>query len=139
MNKKSLLLAVAVAALVSGCVSTPKSTTRTPQKKEVKEPTRVRVPLTAEQESAAKAAVRSSLKDPGSAEFYDLYGAKDPKDETIKVSYCGQVNAKNSYGGYVGRTPFIVLGDKALLWERRPKYGYSMNNSLIDDICKTIN
>jgi hypothetical protein len=45
-------------------------------------------------------AVRSTLKDPDSAQFSDIWR----KDGTS----CGTVNAKNAMGGYVGATPFLL-------------------------------
>jgi len=47
--------------------------------------------------------IRSSLKDPDSAQFSGIVSARGP-DGVIKV--CGQVNAKNSFGGYVGAKYF---------------------------------
>ena len=40
--------------------------------------------------------VRESLKDPDSAQFKNVKG------------YCGEVNSKNSYGGYVGFNKFYI-------------------------------
>jgi hypothetical protein len=57
--------------------------------------------------AAEKAIVLEGLKDPGSAQFRNL------KRYTRMV--CGEVNAKNSYGGYVGFEPFLVSADKAEL------------------------
>ncbi len=54
----------------------------------------------------AKHAVSYSLKDPESAQFRNLFIAG--KDDTKAV--CGEVNAKNSYGGYVGFKKFITSG-----------------------------
>lgn len=51
---------------------------------------------------AAKDAIRSQLKDPGSAQFRDLLS----HDATT----CGYVNSKNSYGAYAGFSPFVVGG-----------------------------
>lgn len=49
---------------------------------------------------AAKKAVADALKDPASAQFREVTF----KESTRAV--CGEVNGKNSYGGYVGFTPF---------------------------------
>lgn len=51
----------------------------------------------------AKKAVRSQLKDPSSAQFDYVYAVT-----TISgaKAVCGEVNAKNTYGGYTGFTPF---------------------------------
>lgn len=49
-------------------------------------------------------AVRGIMKDPSAAQFEGLkIGQRD--------AVCGSVNGKNSYGGYVGFRPFIVLND----------------------------
>jgi len=62
------------------------------------------VTLTVAQKVAVEAAVRSSMKDPDSARFGGFVAGKS-KDGTITV--CGWVNAKNSFGGYVGKMPFM--------------------------------
>lgn len=49
----------------------------------------------------ARKAVADSLKDPPSARFDGI--VKKPE------AVCGFVNAKNSYGGYVGRTRFAYV------------------------------
>jgi hypothetical protein len=58
---------------------------------------------------AAKADVRGKLKDPDSANFRNLtiHSGADPKDGTLYV--CGEVNSKNSYGGYAGFMPFYSM------------------------------
>lgn len=48
-----------------------------------------------------KAAVLDKLKDPGSAQFKSAF--------VNGISYCGEVNAKNSYGGYNGFKRFVAL------------------------------
>jgi hypothetical protein len=50
--------------------------------------------------------LRNGLKDPDSARFGVMNAVKQ-KDGTISI--CGWVNAKNSYGGYTGETPFIAV------------------------------
>lgn len=54
----------------------------------------------------AKNAVKENLKDPESATFRKLFLVKNQKGEAV----CGEVNAKNSYGGYVGFQPFVSSG-----------------------------
>ena len=51
-------------------------------------------------ERDAKAAVLARLKDPDSAEFRNLNGS------------CGEVNSKNSMGGYSGFERFVAIGNK---------------------------
>lgn len=46
--------------------------------------------------------VAEKLKDPSSAQW-QWYAFKG------ETTYCGRVNAKNSYGGYTGFSPFYVI------------------------------
>jgi len=53
---------------------------------------------------AIESAVKEQLKDPESARFkHSKYVSNG------KGAYCGLVNSKNSYGGYAGNTPFMVM------------------------------
>ena len=58
-------------------------------------------------------AVRNNMKDSESARFgeYVAFKATDTDGVTIDI-VCGYVNGKNSYGGYVGMTPYIATGLK---------------------------
>ena len=60
-------------------------------------------PLTAAHKLQIAKHVKALLKDPDSAKF------KWPAPTEFGL-YCGWVNAKNSYGGYTGFEPFMVLG-----------------------------
>lgn len=95
--KKILAVALCVVAL-SGC--TPHPTTS-------KEPavvvTKTR-PLSTPEQKVVQDSVRQELKDPQSATFKMLPINEDGAPGT----YCGMVNAKNSFGGYVGDTPFMA-------------------------------
>lgn len=53
--------------------------------------------------AAARAAVADGLKDPAAAQFRNLSAVTDGAG-LRKV--CGEVNAKNSYGGYIGFQAF---------------------------------
>ena len=55
-------------------------------------------------EEELKQRVRNALKDPNSAEFKDVQWVAGK-------AICGQVNAKNSYGGYVGFKYFVADSD----------------------------
>jgi len=55
--------------------------------------------------TAAQSAIAYQLKDPDSAKFRDLAGYTTSAGDVI---VCGQVNGKNSFGGYAGFTPFFV-------------------------------
>ena len=60
----------------------------------------------------AKASVRAKLRDPESALFENVrLSPKDPLELTV----CGTVNAKNGFGGYVGRKPFVVIYGSAYI------------------------
>lgn len=48
-------------------------------------------------------AIQYRMKDPGSTTFRNI-GAVQKSDGTISV--CGEVNSKNSFGGYNGFMPF---------------------------------
>lgn len=72
--------------------------------------------LSVKQRAALEGAVTENLKDPSSAKFrkIELVDSKEANKPGEGI-YCGEVNAKNSYGGYTGYMPFIaaVLGDGA--------------------------
>lgn len=57
----------------------------------------------------AKEHVSRDLKDPYSAKFEGLYiGTTYPKKQPV---VCGTINAKNSYGAYIGRKMFFYKDD----------------------------
>lgn len=56
-----------------------------------------------------KAAVLENLKDPDSAKFRNLKTSRD-------LFLCGEVNAKNSMGGYVGFKRFYTMGAAGLTY-----------------------
>jgi hypothetical protein len=62
--------------------------------------------LTDADEVAIKAGVRTSLGNPGSAEFGDMRATRSTDGV---VSVCGWVNSKNGVGGYTGNQLFIGL------------------------------
>jgi hypothetical protein len=61
---------------------------------------------------AAQTAIRNKLKDPSSAQFRN---DRLMLTETGALSVCGEVNAKNSYGGYNGFVPYYSAGTVAAL------------------------
>lgn len=92
------------ALLVSGCASPP-----APRAVEAQRPTDPPYtefrPLTAAEKKIIMAGVAKGLKDPESARFrWSPY----PKSSEELVTYCGQVNGKNTYGGYVGFRNYIA-------------------------------
>lgn len=54
--------------------------------------------------------IKQSLKDPDSAKFNGVWFSPDANNGKPKISgyVCGRVNAKNSFGGYVGEVPFFI-------------------------------
>ena len=57
-----------------------------------------------------RAAISAGLKDPSSAQFQAV-GVVRTKHSSGDITYfCGMVNAKNSYGGFVGYQPFVSDG-----------------------------
>lgn len=68
---------------------------------------RTTVTLTQKQQQAVRVGVTDGMKDPESARFGDrMAGAKQPNG---LITVCGYVNGKNSFGGYVGMSPFIGM------------------------------
>jgi len=59
--------------------------------------------LSQTEEDQIKKIVADGLIDPESARFSDFYAAADT---TGVIHVCGEVNAKNRFGGYTGRQPF---------------------------------
>ncbi|KQQ77226.1 hypothetical protein [Acinetobacter sp. Leaf130] len=56
-------------------------------------------------ENKTKEIVLNSLKDPSSAQFQNVKG------------YCGEVNAKNSYGGYIGFRRFYISNEMPIFYD----------------------
>ncbi len=47
------------------------------------------------------------LRDPSTAQFTELTAYRTGE----KLTLCGQINAKNAFGAYVGAAPFIISDD----------------------------
>ena len=86
-SKLAFSLASAITLAVAGCSPDPKQALIT----------------------KAEQSVRQSLKDPDSAEFSDVQVKGVVSDDLAVAVVCGQVNAKNSFGGYVGYRRFYFL------------------------------
>lgn len=61
---------------------------------------------------AAERAVRGELKDPDAAQFRDV---RVNYTEEFGVVACGQVNAKNEFGGYTGFRRFVSSAQSVIL------------------------
>ncbi|MAR55992.1 MAG: hypothetical protein CMM93_02310 [Rickettsiales bacterium] len=58
-----------------------------------------------------KKGLEKRLKDPDSAEYRNVrYNGGQPHS-----AVCGEVNSKNSYGGYTGFVPFFGVGDAVFM------------------------
>lgn len=56
--------------------------------------------------AAITQAIKDQVKDPDSVKLRGVMAQVDDKGLTF---FCGEVNAKNSYGGYVGFKPFYAF------------------------------
>ncbi|WP_278369843.1 hypothetical protein [Vreelandella titanicae] len=56
----------------------------------------------------AKEAVANQLRDPESAQFRNI---SETANNLGMATVCGEVNGKNSYGGYVGYQRFVSQAD----------------------------
>lgn len=65
------------------------------------------IQLTENQIAEIKKGVGNRLRDPYSARYHSIQGVFVKSRSTESTIACGLVNAKNVYGGYVGKTPFF--------------------------------
>lgn len=61
----------------------------------------------------AKAIAAAELKDPDSAKFRNLFVSRYDKYEDGELILCGEMNAKNAFGAYVGFKPFMTARNEA--------------------------
>jgi len=67
--------------------------------------------------------VEGALKDPESAQFRNQYGL------------CGEVNAKNAYGGYVGYRRFIAASEDKVFMEDDQRLEPGAFDAVWTEIC----
>jgi hypothetical protein len=79
----------------------------------------------------AKATLMRNLKDPASARFRESFVSAQNVGGTMRPALCGQINSKNSHGGYGGFQRFVVTSSGAML-EEELEGGFSF---LWDDAC----
>jgi hypothetical protein len=127
LDMKKIALITVAAAIVSGCASggyvDPYANLRSTAMTTVESFSRsVKLALsngTPDQVIAkAKAAVADGLKDPGSAQFRNVAIVNYLGGQVV----CGEVNGKNSYGGYVGFVPFVASTESSRLFDKDDKY-----------------
>lgn len=90
---KNTAILVTAALLLSACLAPVTS--------------RKLLPMSRAQIQEVERAVAYKLKDPSSAQFRNIRMIeRTHQDGTTTTLVCGQVNGKNSFGGYVGFTTF---------------------------------
>jgi hypothetical protein len=92
MSVRGFSLVASASAMLAGCQTVSSPSPGIPDQ------------LTSTQVTFIQDGVRRELKDPFSAVFGELKAVRHP-DNTFTV--CGAVNAKNSFGGYIGDNLFI--------------------------------
>ncbi|MBV7394577.1 hypothetical protein [Mameliella sediminis] len=66
-----------------------------------------KTPITGKQLTTIQDTVAEKLKDPRSAQFRDVFQiVRRYENGKMETYVCGEVNGKNSFGGYVGFTYF---------------------------------
>jgi hypothetical protein len=83
--------------------------------------------------TAAKQTLGNALKDPGSVQYKALFVSKRDTPTGHELSLCGQMNAKNSYGGYEGFRSFIATEGGWASFDQTPDiYAIYCGNKLRD-------
>ena len=101
MKKLLMVVLVAVAVAVPASSDPVFGASRQPKKKATSEVSKDQALL-----EKAKGAAKYDLKDPDSAQFRGVHISKDKPREVH-----GEINSKNSYGGYVGFEKFLYSID----------------------------
>ena len=92
---------------------------------------------------AVKRKIASGLKDPESARFGAMSAVRNASKQAIYV--CGFVNAKNSYGGYAGNTPFFTYVAYVANTKTKTKEPYALfasvggsnyQNAVVRSLCR---
>ncbi|MGP9499594.1 MULTISPECIES: hypothetical protein [unclassified Halomonas] len=133
--KKNIILAALLSSLIAGCANTANhSNSNSSYQASDSSPsvTNVRIEIDENQIEEAQAAVRGALKDPDSANFRDVHGISVAEDGPL-IAVCGEVNAKNSYGGYIGYNRFAYTADRVYLWQKTRRM--NVDNSIVEFTC----
>lgn len=105
---KQYIAVFAVLFALAGCQSKSTNTSAKPDASKPKQEEKAEaVWLSASMQHTVKAHIASGLKDPYSAIFGPMTASQDPSGKQYRI--CGFVNAKNSFGGYVGMRPYQIL------------------------------
>jgi hypothetical protein len=68
--------------------------------------------------TAVQDSIKATLKDPDSAQFQNIRIADYDGGKVV----CGEINAKNSYGGYVGYKSFVAGISGSTIFSTRSEY-----------------
>lgn len=82
-------------------------------------------------EDRARKAMAHDLKDAASAQFQNVREVPSKSSSYI----CGEVNAKNGFGGYTGFVDFVVTGDSAIIAADQDPTIRETEQELIDHLC----
>jgi hypothetical protein len=139
------LICCSVAVFLTGCAAPPPGGYRTPvdNLREISLSTTaghiaaVRAALLTETREQViekgKAAIANKLKDPSSAQFRNVRLVKYLDGEVI----CGEINGKNSYGGYVGYSDFVAdVNSGQLRYAGKYAEVNASSNAGIDAACR---
>lgn len=99
-------LIVAAAIMLAACQTTQTSAPTAQQRGPKPEEATTPHVLTPAERERLETALKNELKDPGSAIFGKSIAVKG---ESGLIYVCGYINAKNSYGGYVGNKPYYAF------------------------------
>ena len=91
---RKAVLVLALSAGVAGCIETPAPEIASAPRRELSKP----------EKDLIAHVVSMDMKDPDAAKFLWV----PIIEANVSATYCGLVNGKNSYGGYIGYHPFMV-------------------------------
>jgi hypothetical protein len=92
--------------------------------------------ITQANRQTVEAAVRSRLKDPASAMFGVLAAGVTGKGYIV---FCGTVNSRNSFGGFVGQQPYAVsLSQAGAVSSVHMSGSDNVDNMLVRSMCQNV-
>ncbi|UPK40782.1 hypothetical protein IVB18_50075 (plasmid) [Bradyrhizobium sp. 186] len=94
-------LQLAAAKAIGAATAVPRPATKAPAMKQANDQSQESFPK-------ARRAIVRMLKDPDAARFGRIF---EGRGVIGRATICGEVNAKNGFGGYTGMTPFVYFPD----------------------------
>lgn len=119
---RSIRVAAALALLVTGSPALSQANAFSPAERADGE---------AKIQSGAKS-LATTVRDPSSASFRNVFLQKRVNKNGTHVTVCGEVNARNGYGGLAGFQPFILVGDKVYV-------GTALGSISVGEMCRNNN